>query len=80
MFLSLDMGETLGGAFGGCLVTLSLWLLYQWMIKPERESRRKNAWRAVEEMHRSHWNRFRREYLASKKSDMKHRHPTQKQH
>ena len=27
------MGETLGVAFGGFVVTLSLWLLYQWAIK-----------------------------------------------
>jgi hypothetical protein len=67
MFLSLDMGETLGVAFGGCVVTLSLWLLYQWAIKPERESRRQNAWRANEEMHRNHWNRFRRGHLPSNK-------------
>ena len=67
MFLSLDMGETLGAAFGGCLVTLSVWLLYQWAIKPERESQRQNAWRANEEMHRNHWNRFRRWDLRSKK-------------
>jgi hypothetical protein len=78
MFLSLDMGETLGLAFGGFLVTLSLWLVYQWAIKPERETRRQNAWRANEEMHRIHWNSFRRGHLPSK-SDMKHRQPVHKQ-
>lgn len=67
MFLGLDIGETLGVAFGACLVMLSLWLLYQWAIKPERESRRQNAWRAIEEMHRNHWERLRRRHLQSRK-------------
>jgi hypothetical protein len=72
MFLSLNVGETLGFAFGGCLVMFSLWLLYQLAIKPERESRRQKAWRAIEEMHRNHWNRFRSRQLPSK-SNMKRR-------
>ena len=60
MLLGLDLGEALGVAFGACLVMLSLWLLYHWAIKPERESRRRNAWRAIEEMHRNHWEHLRR--------------------
>jgi hypothetical protein len=67
MFLSLDMGETLGFAFGAGVVTVSLWLLYQWAIKPEREARRQNARRAVEEMHRNHWERLRSRPLHSRK-------------
>ena len=62
------MGETLGIAFGGSLATISLWLLYQWAIKPERENRRQNAWRAVEEMHRNHWERLRSRPLQFKKA------------
>lgn len=61
------MGETLGVAFGGCVVMLSLWLLYQWAIKPEKETRRQNAWRAVEEMHRNHWEHLRSRPLQSRK-------------
>jgi hypothetical protein len=72
MFLNLNMGETLGLAFGGCIVTLSLSLLYQFAIKPERERRRQNASRAIEEMHRNHWNRFRSRQLTLK-SNLKHR-------
>lgn len=59
MFLGFDMAEWLGAAFSGCLVMLSLWLLYQWGIKPERETRRQIARRATEEMHRNHWEHFR---------------------
>jgi len=67
MFQGLDMGEALGVAFGACLVMLSLWLLYHWAIKPERESRRRNAWRTIEEMHRNHWEHFRRRPLPFEK-------------
>ena len=66
MFVGLDAGETLGVAFGGCLVMLSIWLLYQCAIKPERENRRQHASRAIEEIHRTHWERLRRRHLPSR--------------
>ena len=67
MFLGFDMSEWLGAAFSGCLVMLSLWLLYQWAIKPEREIRRQIAWRATEEMHRNHWEHFRGRIYSQKR-------------
>jgi hypothetical protein len=54
MFLSLGIAEALGCAFGAVLIAVSVWLLYLWAIKPERETRRQQTWLAAEEMHRIH--------------------------
>lgn len=61
MLLGMTIGEVFGVVFGAFITALSLWLLYQWEIRPEREVRRQLAWRAIEEMHRDHWVSIRRE-------------------
>ena len=53
IFVAVD--EILGMAFGICVTLLSIWLAYQWAIKPEREARRHQAEKNVEDRHRNHW-------------------------
>lgn len=56
--LALSFEEALGMAFGICIILWSVWLLYQWELKPNRESRRKQAREYIEEMHRAHRKRL----------------------
>ena len=51
--------EALGMAFGLVLIVWSIWCVYRWGIKPDRDQRRQDALHATEEMHRNHWDRLR---------------------
>ena len=46
------MEEVLGIGFGVGVTIVSILLAYQLFIKPEKESRQREFWRSVEEMHR----------------------------
>lgn len=52
MFLGFATEEMAGIAFGAAIIVFSMWRVYMWVIKPEREMRRQQAWTAIEEMHR----------------------------
>ena len=56
--LALSLQDALGMAFGVCVILWSIWRLYQWEIKPNREARRRRAHEYIEEMHRKHWKRL----------------------
>jgi len=58
--LALSLQDALGMAFGVCVILWSIWLLYQWQIKPNREARRRRAHQHIEEMHRKHWKQLAR--------------------
>jgi hypothetical protein len=58
--LAVDLQEGLGMMFGGGVIAWALWCLYQWGIKPDRETRRHLAEKRTEEMHRIHWQRVAR--------------------
>lgn len=55
--LALSLQDALGMAFGVCLILWSIWCLYQWEIKPNKEARKRRAHAHLEEMHRKHWER-----------------------
>jgi hypothetical protein len=51
----LSVQDTLGAAFGVLVILWSVWLVYYWAIKPEREARRRRADLLMEQMHEQHW-------------------------
>lgn len=65
MPLALTMADTLAVAFGASIVTVSLLLLYYWVIKPDRETRRQTALRAIDERRRNNWQQSRIRWAAN---------------
>jgi uncharacterized membrane protein YfcA len=50
----MGLQDALGMAFGVCVILWAVYCLYQWEIKPDRESRRHRAQKQIEAMHRKH--------------------------
>jgi hypothetical protein len=53
--LLLGLQEALGAAFGICIIVWSVALAWGWIIKGEREERRRQIQKLREETHRKHW-------------------------
>ena len=51
----LGVQDAMGMAFGIAVILWSVWLVYYWAIKPDREGRRRLADQLREEMHKRHW-------------------------
>ena len=52
------MGEALALVFAFVLICGSVWFVYLWDIKPDRDARRREAHYWVEQMHRRHWKKW----------------------
>jgi len=46
----MGLQDALGMAFGVCVILWAVYCLYQWEIKPDRESRRHRAQKEIEVM------------------------------
>ena len=58
--LFIALLDALGLAFAGLVLLSSLWIAYQWIIKPDREARERRAQEFREEIHRTHWENWKR--------------------
>jgi len=54
----MGLQDALGMAFGVCVILWAVYCLYQWEIKPDRESRRHRAQKEIEVMHRKNRERL----------------------
>jgi hypothetical protein len=67
-FSEFGSQELLGAGFGLCIIGVSIWLLNYWVWKPDRESRRRRARQATEELHRRYRLAFQNRRFRNKQS------------